>query len=57
MNIAAMQTTRQLDGLHRNRGIDNIARDLLSIGKHSQYIDELATTFPASAIEIGWQEE
>jgi hypothetical protein len=57
MNGSAMKTTRQLDGLGQNRWLDNITRDLLNKGTHRQYIDELAATFLASAVPIGWQEE
>jgi len=52
-----MNATRQLHDLGQNRWLDNITRDLLSNATHRQYIDELATAFPASAIPIGCQEE
>jgi transaldolase len=51
-----MNATRQLHDLGQNLWLDNTTRDLLSSGTHRQYIDELATTFPA-AMQVGWQEE
>ena len=51
-----MKTKRQLDALRRTRGLDSIARDLLS-GAQRQYINEIAATYTVKATRIAWQGE
>jgi hypothetical protein len=64
MNRSKMKATRQLHDLRQSLWFDNVTRDLLNGGalKHyiealKHYIDELTVTFPATAIQIDWQEE
>jgi hypothetical protein len=52
-----MKTTRQRDGLGRNRWFDNITREMPSIARHRHSMDERAVTVPAVLIQIGCQEE
>ncbi len=57
MNRGEMKTTRQPDDLGQKRRLESITRDLPSGETYRLYIDDLAVTFPAAAMKIGWQEE
>jgi hypothetical protein len=57
MNRSEMKATRHLHDLRRSLWFDNITRNLLNRGALKQKIDDLPVTFPATAIQIDWQEE
>jgi len=57
INRSEMKTTRQRDGLGRNRWLDNITRELPSIASHRHPMDEPAVTVPTTVTQTSCQEE
>jgi hypothetical protein len=52
-----MKTIRQLDNLGQNHRLESIARYQQSSETHMLYIDDLAVTARATAVQIGRQEK
>lgn len=55
MNWNEMKATRQLRDLGQSLWLGNITRGPRNSQTHRLCIDDLAATFPAAAMQIGWQ--
>ena len=57
MDRNEMKAATELHDLNQSFWLDNIARRLRGGQTRRPYIDDLAVTFPASAMQISWQGE
>jgi len=57
MAKSEMKITRKLDGSRPNRRFESITRDLPSSETHRLYVNDVAVTFAAAAMQVGRSEE